>query len=451
MYIDANGLRVACEAPEAFVAGEPFDLLVLVTGYTQPPALTVTLAIDDGDAVGIDVRSGEQMDMAGGYVFIVGVPALTEGDVATLAFVARDGVRQVPPLGSPPATMTITAGSAPALRQPEEKDDTSPQTLVDLAEPFEVPSVHGLLDRLSRHGVTTPDDLLFSWARNDLPELGEAEEHLAGRLVGLASLGTLPLTPEGRLRLVDAGIRTPADVAASTRATLEALLSAPDGAGELLAAATAQTDILSVLETGRRVSRANGALPAAANADEAEECGCEDCRAATSPMAYLTDLLGYVTRRMSRAGDPVTVASLTRTLCQPLADLPLDCSTTEEDVADVRLVVESIEELLRRELRADPDVAVAPVNHRITFLVAADIDGDGRDELVLGFDEVLGHTGRSAAIRALGHALRRAGSALEARAARDGLPARHPAAAARYARGLRVRCPFQVRLHTTAG
>ncbi|WP_345510134.1 neuraminidase-like domain-containing protein [Phytohabitans houttuyneae] len=90
---------------------------------------------------------------------------------------------------------------------------------------------------------------------------------------------------------------------------------------------------------------------------------------------------------MTHTGIQQTLGGLSRMLCQPLPDLPLDCPATEEEVSQVRLVVESMEELIGRELPGAPDAAVSPLSHRVTFVVAADVDGDGRDELVLGFDE----------------------------------------------------------------
>lgn len=59
MYVDADGLQIACEAPDVLVAGEPLDLLVLIAGSAGTPALTATLAVDGGEPAGHAVVPGD--------------------------------------------------------------------------------------------------------------------------------------------------------------------------------------------------------------------------------------------------------------------------------------------------------------------------------------------------------------------------------------------------------
>ncbi|WP_239341259.1 neuraminidase-like domain-containing protein [Frankia sp. CiP3] len=272
----------------------------------------------------------------------------------------------------------------------------------DIARTLPNPPSLDVLARLAEAGVTTSTDLLAGQVRRDFDGLSDVDAATLGDLVAHAALATLDPAPPLRARLVEAGLRTPADVADISRERLGALVGADleSQAARVHAAATAQVIVLDSLRTAERVeglaqprtaahlSSASTSSAAARSTLQAEQdCGCDDCRAATSPLAFLADLMKYATGRLRDAGGPMTVDGLARLLLQPLGELPVDCSSSEDAVSQVRLCVESLERLYREQLRAAPDVGVGPYSHGISFVVAADVDGDRQKELVIGFDE----------------------------------------------------------------
>ncbi|MFJ9131258.1 neuraminidase-like domain-containing protein [Streptomyces sp. NPDC102340] len=378
MFVENGALRMACSEPGLVEPGTPTTLSVVIAGRRRLPKLFATLTIDGRAAPGPEVAPRDRIE-PGSRSYDLAVPPLDEGATARVGLSVGAG------RGALSGSVTLTAAVSPPA--PEPPPATGPSALRDLALGPD-PAMGALLDRLAREDVTSAPDLL---ARRDAGTLPTTPDAAAlDRLVAHAELAGLPLTAGEITGLVDAGLRTPADVAALPPDALAALVPRPDQAQALHATAAVQAGITDALTTGIRIARANGS-PIAADTQAGiaeEDCGCEDCKAATSPMAYLADLLAYATARLTDAGDSVSTATLARLLRQPLNDLPPDCATTEEQVSAVRLVVESLEDLAATELRADPDVAASPLAHPINFVVAADVDGDGQDELVLGFDEV---------------------------------------------------------------
>ena len=69
-------------------------------------------------------------------------------------------------------------------------------------------------------------------------------------------------------------------------------------------------------------------------------CGCDDCEAAVSPLAYLADLLRYTTDHVRRNNANITVATLQSMLGQPFGRLPVTCRLMDEKVRQVRIAVE---------------------------------------------------------------------------------------------------------------
>lgn len=270
------------------------------------------------------------------------------------------------------------AGDVPPARQAD-------LTVVELARALPRAPAPDLLARLRAVGVMTAAELLAAPARGDLAGLPDEDTEAVDELVAHAALATLGIAPPLRIRLVAAGLRTPADLAASSRMHLTALAGSglePE-ATQAHAAATAQTALLGALAITDRVERFSAAMPAE------QDCGCDDCQAATSPIAYLADLLAYTQARLFDVdfSDAVTPSYLSWLLVQPLTELPVDCSVMRDEVSQVRLCVESLERIFEKQLHAAPDVGVVPLTRGISFVVAADVDGDRQQELVIGFDE----------------------------------------------------------------
>lgn len=71
------------------------------------------------------------------------------------------------------------------------------------------------------------------------------------------------------------------------------------------------------------------------------------CAAATSPLAYLADLLGYVTKHMKDGAAALTSSTLTAKLHQPFADLPSACVCMDRQVSEARIAVDVLRSYLR--------------------------------------------------------------------------------------------------------
>ena len=70
------------------------------------------------------------------------------------------------------------------------------------------------------------------------------------------------------------------------------------------------------------------------------------CSAATSPLAYLADLLGYVTAHVKDGPAPLTLPALTAKFHQPFADLPAACDCMDRQVSEARIAVDVLRSYL---------------------------------------------------------------------------------------------------------
>src|SRR5262249_3942224 len=77
------------------------------------------------------------------------------------------------------------------------------------------------------------------------------------------------------------------------------------------------------------------------------EVAARDCSAATSPLAYLADLLGYATKHINDGPAPLTLAGLTARFFQPFADLPASCDCMDRQVSEARIAVEVLRSYLK--------------------------------------------------------------------------------------------------------
>lgn len=279
--------------------------------------------------------------------------------------------------------------------------------LSDLIREIPAGSRKGLAKRLEKLGVDSPTALLETGAAQiiDGEGLGEAQAAALREMETHARLALLEVSGPTRQVLIGRGFSSPADIAATPAASFEKTFGPLLGTQEAVrihAAASLQRAFLENLATSARLERQLisasvtrssrlATLPDSAPAD----CGCKDCEAATSPLAYLADLLTYIWGRMSwvssysAPGDPVTPEVLSGLLYQPFGDLQLSCESVEQDIPQVRLEIEAILGLMSKNLAGQPDVACAPLSHRVSFAFAADVDGDRQDELILAFEEDL--------------------------------------------------------------
>lgn len=72
----------------------------------------------------------------------------------------------------------------------------------------------------------------------------------------------------------------------------------------------------------------------------AEKCTCDDCEAATSPIAYLSELINYVVSYIKHNGSVTTLDFLEETFCQPFGSAISDCTSMTEKVCYARISIE---------------------------------------------------------------------------------------------------------------
>jgi hypothetical protein len=98
-------------------------------------------------------------------------------------------------------------------------------------------------------------------------------------------------------------------------------------------------------------------IPWSSYAPALADCGCTDCEAAVSPLAYLADLLDYTVRHVKNNGSLIDLQFLEDTFHQPFGRLPAACGEMDKQVRQVRLCIE----VLRNYLAAHNITAPADV------------------------------------------------------------------------------------------
>jgi hypothetical protein len=236
-------------------------------------------------------------------------------------------------------TIDLRAGPA---RAPEA---TETARLADLPGPE---GLRVLVARLRERGIETLAELREAARVETAPELALDPADPAVRAIAAhMALDVLPTPPRLNERLIEAGIESPLDLAETEQPELERILgddAPPQAASALRAAASAQSRLASTLLVDRLASTA-----------AATTCGCNACRNATSPLAYLADLLTYAVGHVRQSGSAVTVDSLAARFHQPLAGLPATCESLETTVRTARICCE----VLRSYLSVHPAPAAA--------------------------------------------------------------------------------------------
>ncbi|MEU5323661.1 neuraminidase-like domain-containing protein [Streptomyces sp. NPDC021056] len=214
--------------------------------------------------------------------------------------------------------------------------------LGDLAPAMGLEPDAPLFAALAERGMTSLRDVRDN---GGLPDL---DEPLAWVVEAHAALSVLPIDAATAAHLVTAGFPTVEEVARTPRA---AFVSALGGhlpattAGAVHEAATLQAPYLSSVLNDLRLSASptgpggttgSAVLAAALPAT----CECRDCNSATSPAAYLADLLDYTLGRLTHNGAPVTLSFLESRFHQPFSELPLSCEATDTRIRQVHVCIE---------------------------------------------------------------------------------------------------------------
>jgi hypothetical protein len=234
-------------------------------------------------------------------------------------------------------------------------------TLADAAAAAHVAIPETLREHLASAGIDTLADVLAAGGlagRSDLPVA--ADDPSVRTLDALAGLSVLPADVETAARLANAGITSMVDVAATPVSTLvgtaDGLLD-HESAKRLSEAARAETRLVLNTLTQRRV-RSNGGVASSAQAIEAltrTTCGCKECQEATSPLAYLADLLAYAIAHIRDGGSTIGAHFLGERFHQPFGELPAACPSLDRKVRQIRIAIEV--------LRAHLAVTTAPASY----------------------------------------------------------------------------------------
>jgi hypothetical protein len=174
--------------------------------------------------------------------------------------------------------------------------------LADVAAALRTGLKEEMLARFERRGIRTLVDLP-QWRSHDRRRSFGLDAETAAELDAQAALATLPTTPEANARLYAAGFARPEDIAALPRDEFVAKVGRrlPREVAAALHDATAVQErvLANVVAAGRTGAAAATTVQTVDQAVDAS-CGCEECRSAAGPAAYLADLLDYGVRHLRR-------------------------------------------------------------------------------------------------------------------------------------------------------
>ena len=242
--------------------------------------------------------------------------------------------------------------------EPPSDEPPSPQ-LTEIVERFGVDLPHGLLDRLGERGLRTLTDLRRAGGLANVDDLG-ADPGDPGviALEAHTSLAAISPDPEHNAKLIErgfTGVRQISTTARSTFVSASADINGDVWAARTYVAALSQSKAVDSVLAGSladAVTTGVTKMPQSLLGEFAGTgCHCDDCQSATSPLAYLADLLDYAIDHLEHVNPgKTTLAGLTSTFHQPFAKLPTACAEMDRKVRQVRLCVE----VLRGYLTAHP-------------------------------------------------------------------------------------------------
>ena len=192
-----------------------------------------------------------------------------------------------------------------------------------------------------------------------VPVAAEPTRSAIRRPAESADLATLSLDAAADAALIDKGFTSVSAIANTPRSDF--VVATHGEMGDFNAAQThvgsqAQMHLLNNIIAGVRADLANGfpaslADPAPNSALDISElfptkCGCRDCQAAVSPLAYLADLLDYAITHLKNDDASINLTLLAETFHQPFGDLPASCDELQNQVRQVRICTEVLRSYL---------------------------------------------------------------------------------------------------------
>ena len=269
-----------------------------------------------------------------------------------------------------PVEITITVGNRdiiPVLVAIPAKTDDTP-TLAGLKDTLALPDV--LIDHLAAKGIESLDGIRAHGGIAGLKDLPVSADDPAVRLLDAhANLYVVSDNIDFNQKLINNGLTSWEAIAKRPRSSFVSLVNKlnddpahPVGdlaAARLHAEARGVTHFLNNVVGGLAAEGANGtdgpaskALPALAK-KFASKCACRDCESAVSPLAYLTDLLDYVTTHLNiesnGAVQALSLENLDDQFHKSFSDFSVDCDLVEKSLPQVRLCTEVLRSFVGTE------------------------------------------------------------------------------------------------------
>ena len=329
--------------------------------------------------------------------------------------------------GDPNRRYSGSGGRRPAepirISIPQVSQTASP-AIADLNRTLSLNLPSSLLTFLTEHNIRSLAEINATGGIGRLPGLPANANDVAVRtLEAHASLSQFSPDLQVNAALIAQGFTSPAAIADAARSDF--VSAARDRLGDVNAArmyieARVHARVLDNIATERRAKKGQWVRHQRTGSDHisgfdaqfAANCGCEDCEAAISPLAYLADLINYAIAHLQNTGKAIDLQFLTDTFHQPFGDLPVSCEQMDNQVHQVRICIE----VLRRYLGAKSSPA-AKHSYRLQAYTAL------LNEIGTSYDEIrLARTADAATRQGLADRLKYPARRREARSSRCAVP-----------------------------
>ena len=268
--------------------------------------------------------------------------------------------------------ITVSVGQTDPVEVPvsvPEAPDPSPP-LTEVSETLNLEISPALQDFLAQRNIQSLSDIRTVGGLRNLE--GTPDAPAVATLDAHANLNLLSNNIGQNQVLIDRRYTSIGDIANATRSDFVSVVGEQLGdfqAAQTQVKARAQKDFLNNFTASIRADLANGfpnSLFSDSDPDNGDvpnnfeeifnpTCSCRDCEAATSPVAYLADLLDYTTNKVKKDDTAITLTELTALFHQPFGDLSTSCEIQQQQVRQVRLCIE----VLRSYLKEHPPTAAA--------------------------------------------------------------------------------------------
>jgi hypothetical protein len=203
--------------------------------------------------------------------------------------------------------------------------------------------------QLGAQGLKTVGDVVAAGGLPDGANGTRRDATAAGIVSAHAALSAISADITVNAELVNRGFTSASAIAATPVAAFVSAVGTGLGTKEARAlhatAVAVHRFILNraVANWTARSTSATGASPPPISAD----CQCQDCQSATSPLAYLADLLDYTVRHVLLSGAPVDVPALEQLFGQKFGSIPASCDSVTRQLPQVRICVEALRNYLQ--------------------------------------------------------------------------------------------------------